>query len=257
MRPPHLLVASLAVAAHASKLHSLPEDTYAFPKFRVAFLNRLPLLKETAQRWLREGLRGGDLEFLDQPWSAHPQPLKEIDGGDALDGISNSPTPLAPPTTNYTLEQIKMGPKDSYLCLIPKPADNVPPVPDEDPSDFEVSPSRSWSLLQPLSGTCLYHRQGWFTYSYCHNDEIRQFKEASSPKSAGGHRPPQEDPDWEAYTLGKAPKPGADLTVAEHNGQATNLELARSAGSRYLVQRWGDGTLCDKTGRSREVEVQV
>ena len=59
-----------------------------------------------------------------------------------------------------------------------------------------MTPARSWSLLQPLAGTCLYvcyllplestyslnpfsqqHRQGWFTYSYCHNDEIRQFKE--------------------------------------------------------------------------------
>uniref|UniRef100_A0A0W0F8W3 Protein OS-9 homolog n=1 Tax=Moniliophthora roreri TaxID=221103 RepID=A0A0W0F8W3_MONRR len=64
---------------------------------------------------------------------------------------------------------------------------------------------------------------------------------------------------WESYTLGKAPvtpQPGADLTVAERNAIATNLELARGAGSRYLVQRWGDGTLCDKTGKPREVEVQ-
>lgn len=38
---------------------------------------------------------------------------------------------------------------------------------------------------------------------------------------------------------------------------AANLELARGAGSRYLVQRWGDGTMCDKTGKPREVEVQV
>ena len=36
-----------------------------------------------------------------------------------------------------------------------------------------------------------------------------------------------------------------------------NLELARGAGSRYLVQRWGDGTYCDKTGRKREVEIQA
>ena len=36
-----------------------------------------------------------------------------------------------------------------------------------------------------------------------------------------------------------------------------NLELARGAGSRYLVQRWGDGTFCDKMGRKREVEIQV
>lgn len=45
--------------------------------------------------------------------------------------------------------------------------------------------------------------------------------------------------------------------MAEQNAHATNLELAKNAGSRYLVQRWGDGTLCDKTGKNREVEVQV
>ncbi|GLB35036.1 putative glucosidase II beta subunit-like protein [Lyophyllum shimeji] len=253
------LAAALVAPAHAARfLHSLPEDTYAFPKFRVAFLNNLPVLNETAERWLTEGLRGGELEFLDQPWSGHSHTStspKEIDSGDVHDGVSKSQVPESSPSAaNYTLEKMKMGPKDSYLCLIPKPADNVTQVPDDQESNFELIPSRSWSLLQPLSGTCLYHRQGWFTYSYCHNEEIRQFKEATN--SAGGHSPPQEDPDWEAYTLGKAPKPGADLTVAEQNAQAANLELARSAGSRYLVQRWGDGTVCDKTGRSREVEVQ-
>lgn len=38
---------------------------------------------------------------------------------------------------------------------------------------------------------------------------------------------------------------------------AANVELARGAGSRYLVQRWGDGTYCDKTNRKREIEIQV
>lgn len=38
---------------------------------------------------------------------------------------------------------------------------------------------------------------------------------------------------------------------------AAKLEVARGAGSRYLVQRWGDGTVCDKTGKRREIEVQV
>jgi len=91
---------------------------------------------------------------------------------------------------------MKLGPRDSYLCLIPKPLEIVPAVQDQD-SDADVTPARSWSLLQPLAGTCLYvclhlhseyrlpsnrnsslqHRQGWFTYSYCHNEEIRQFKE--------------------------------------------------------------------------------
>jgi hypothetical protein len=45
--------------------------------------------------------------------------------------------------------------------------------------------------------------------------------------------------------------------MADHGALAANLELARGAGSRYLVQRWGDGTLCDKTGKRREIEVQV
>jgi protein OS-9 len=48
-----------------------------------------------------------------------------------------------------------------------------------------------------------------------------------------------------------------DLTVAQESALAANLELARGAGSRYLVQRWGDGEICDKTGKPREVEVQV
>ncbi|RDB21300.1 Protein OS-9 [Hypsizygus marmoreus] len=246
-----LLTLPAAVVA-ARLLHSIPEDTYAFPKFRVSFLNRLPLLDETADRWLKGGLRGGELEFLDQPWTEQPSSaLKEIDSGP---GVSQVPL-TTPGAANYTLEKMKMG-KDAYLCLVPKPVEHTPPPPEETESDFDLTPSRSWSLLQPLSGTCLYHRQGWFTYSYCHNEEIRQFKEAQTPNSAGGHRPPEEDPEWEAYTLGRAPKPGADLTVAEQNAQAVNLELARNAGSRYLVQRWGEGTICDKTGKPREVEVQ-
>jgi len=44
--------------------------------------------------------------------------------------------------------------------------------------------------------------------------------------------------------------------MADHGALAANLELARGAGSRYLVQRWGDGSVCDKTGKRREIEVQ-
>jgi hypothetical protein len=81
-----LFVAALLAAADARLLHSLPEDTYAFPKFRVSFLNGLPVLNETAERWLAEGLRGGELEFLDQPWKdgswQFPSHRKEIGAGE-------------------------------------------------------------------------------------------------------------------------------------------------------------------------------
>lgn len=88
MRPPSLLVAAAALATSSARLlHSLPEDTYAFPKYRVSFLNGLPVLNHTAERWLAEGLRGGEQEFLDQPWKDSdwqhpPSHLKEIGSGD-------------------------------------------------------------------------------------------------------------------------------------------------------------------------------
>jgi len=70
---------------------------------------------------------------------------------------------------------------------------------------------------------------------------------------------PAEDPQWEAFTLGRspvAPDSRADVVVADQLPRAANLEVAHGPGSRYLVQRWGDGTFCDKTGQPREVEVQ-
>jgi len=80
-----LVAAAFYTTAAARFLHSIPEDTYAFPKFRVSFLNSLPLLNETAERWLNQGLHGGELEFLDQPWKDENWPSyssrKEIDSG--------------------------------------------------------------------------------------------------------------------------------------------------------------------------------
>jgi len=69
--------------ASSQIFHSLPDDLYSFPKYRVTFLNGLPLLNETAERWLREGLRGGEPEFLDNPtpWQ-EPSPFKHIDSGE-------------------------------------------------------------------------------------------------------------------------------------------------------------------------------
>ncbi|TEB31253.1 hypothetical protein FA13DRAFT_1754770 [Coprinellus micaceus] len=248
----------LIAPAVRSRIHSLPEDAHAFPKFAVAFLNDQPVLNRTAEQWLAHGLRGGELEFLDQPWkddpSHAPQRRKEIGSGDTpADTQATDVGSRSFAAANYTLEQMKMGSKDSYICYIPKAPDAPSTRQEEAEAEADATPARSWSLLQPLSGTCIYHRQGWFTYSYCHNEQIRQFREQAQSVSRlpAGTYQPEEDPEWESYTT-----LGADLTVAERNAQAANLELARNAGSRYLVQRWGDGTTCDKTGKPREVEVQ-
>ncbi|CAE6433888.1 unnamed protein product [Rhizoctonia solani] len=102
--------------------------------------------------------------------------------------------------------------------------------------------------------------KGWFTYSYCHNDHVRQFREMTHghPHPIQG-RIPQEDTEWEAYNLGVSPaakqKSGNDVS-RQAESAAANLELQRAADQRYLVQRWGDGTQCDKTGRKRQIEIQ-
>ena len=49
---------------------------------------------------------------------------------------------------------MKMGPRDTYLCFIPAPIKPDPPPAEE--TITEVTASHSWSLLQPLDGTCLY-----------------------------------------------------------------------------------------------------
>ena len=71
------LLASLSPLTVARLLHSVPEDPHAFPKFRVSFLNALST--DTAHQWSTHGLRGGLLEFLDQPWNDDSP--REIDGG--------------------------------------------------------------------------------------------------------------------------------------------------------------------------------
>lgn len=44
---------------------------------------------------------------------------------------------------------------------------------------------------------------------------------------------------------------------APHTQSSPSVSFGLGASSRYLVQRWSDGTRCDKTGRPREIEVQV
>lgn len=83
--------------AAARLLHSLPEDTYAFPKYRVAFLNGLPVENQTASRWLKEGLRGGELEFMDQPWKEDTWSTL-----DSPDGVAAPQVGLIYSTPSYT-----------------------------------------------------------------------------------------------------------------------------------------------------------
>lgn len=65
---------------------------------------------------------------------------------------------------------------------------------------------------------------------------------------------------WEAYTLGQAPvapSEGRELTSTQQEALANSVDIVKTAGHRYLVQKLRGGTICDKTGKPREIEVQV
>ena len=182
--------AAAAVAAPgvvARGFSQQPEDIYAWPKYNVSFLNGLPLLNHTAQRWLQDGLRGGENEFLGLEWTTDPQPapsnLKSIDAGDielatSTTGhtehtehtrqLADAEPPANPSVTpSPKLQHMRLDPSNEFLCLILPPPE-IPPYTDD--TLQPPLPTRTWELLQPLQDTCLYvcpqfrisHPMPWF-----------------------------------------------------------------------------------------------
>lgn len=120
--------------------------------------------------------------------------------------------------------------------------------------------------------------------AFCHGSEIRQFHEIKVI-NAQGQQSPAEDPNTESYSLGVYPTTESvpaslnaagdgvglrellaasysdvDLSFAESGNPDDADQLQRDGFSntkRYLVQKWGGGTVCDMTGMARQIEVQV
>jgi hypothetical protein len=65
---------------------------------------------------------------------------------------------------------MKMGSDNEFICLIPPASDT--PVPAQEDIDHDAILSNGWSLLEPLSGKCLYVRQLAY-YSSKNTTEIR------------------------------------------------------------------------------------
>lgn len=139
-----------------------PEDIYAWPKYKVSFLNGLPVLNHTAKLWLQDGLRGGEKEFLGLEWTTDSQSaspnLNTIDAGDSQLAMGTTPLPDVDPaspsaTPSPKLQHMRLGPSNEFLCLILPPPE-IPPYTDD--TLHPPVPTRTWELLQPLQDTCLY-----------------------------------------------------------------------------------------------------
>lgn len=151
-------------------------------------------------------------------------------------------------TLFYSLQ--RTSPEDFQLCSVP---DFTYKSPDKPSSHRSTSTSSSRSrqellqhaqaLLEPLKKKCLYHTFDWFTYSFCHGREIRQFRRLGPQtaaqkafKAAGGGEAgekaaveaalkvngvnhPIADPEYPAFILGRWTPQNEDIVGDDRSHQ--------------------------------------
>jgi len=174
-----------------------------------------------------------------------------------------------------------------YLCSIPTipeetPQNNTASAEEtkaEEEKELVRATDRGWELLEGMRGNCIYYLSGWWSYSFCYKDEVKQFHQLPPSRGVPIY-PPVEDTSVHSFVLGRYPKEekhkkgDARKTLgSEQDGKEAfddeghvrddeekGLEIPRletKGSSRYMVQRLSDGTECDLTGRPRKIDVQV
>lgn len=56
--------------------------------------------------------------------------------------------------TSFKLQRMSLSGQNPYVCLIPPPIESHTQSAEE--PQLEANAAQTWSLLQPLSGSCLY-----------------------------------------------------------------------------------------------------
>lgn len=174
-----------------------------------------------------------------------------------------------------------------YLCSIPVIPDEVPQnstttaeeAKAEEAKELVRATDRGWELLEGMRGSCIYYLSGWWSYSFCYKDEVKQFHQLPPSRGVPIY-PPVEDTSVHSFILGRFPKEekpkktDARKTLGSEQGSKEafddegnvkdesekGLEVPRlesKGSSRYMVQRLSGGTECDLTGRPRKIDVQV
>ncbi|KAK3320384.1 glucosidase II beta subunit-like protein-domain-containing protein [Cercophora scortea] len=268
----HQLLAQVCGARHPS--FSIHDDLLAHPQFEVVFSDSF--IREADALALLSSSPGTPTHATVRE-SAAADPARSVpdaEGAATADDDDNTPQ------VSETFEIINTPPT-RYLCSVPVLA---PPPPlnhtanelakAEEARELTRASAKGWELMRGLEGECLYFMHGWWSYSFCYGKEIVQFH--AVPSGVKG-APPVKDKNSHEYILGTAvahhqSQPNhrqqdasnhnhADQHAPAQAGDATgvappNTELQVKGDQRYLVQRLGDGTVCDLTGRPRTIEIQ-
>ncbi|CAG8444001.1 8637_t:CDS:10 [Diversispora eburnea] len=138
-----------------------------------------------------------------------------------------------------------------YLCQIPFVNQSEPDEKSEEKIDHSILLKKGLELLEPMKSQCLHYINGWWTYEYCHLKHVRQYHSVQQSELVVAEGP--------IFLLGKYDPSVATLPSSNkgHNtGNKEGTDLQVGSGKKYLVQRWGQGTKCDLTGRPRKVEIE-
>ena len=216
-----------------------------------------------------------DLSIQNSPLSHDVKQLRHSADNNPL---PNDETFSAPVISSYEAIQ-----KDNqrYLCAIPyvQPlegtASQTNRTAEEEEKELALATQRGWELLKGMEGNCIYFVSGWWSYSFCYNEGVRQFHPLPGGRNVPIY-PPVEDKSVAAYVLGRFE--GSEVSQKEDEEEIDDEEslkkqkgairkekpksnsvgkLAVKGQSRYLVQHLAGGTVCDLTGEERSIEVQV
>ncbi|KAF2800004.1 hypothetical protein K505DRAFT_229726 [Melanomma pulvis-pyrius CBS 109.77] len=270
------LPAFLRIALASQHAFSVFDDILAFPQYEVVFPNTYitendatSLLSHSASR------SGSSTTAKSQQTQELSKPGKHASG--------STPDDVA---LEETYEAVVLG-GQRYLCSIPVIPEEVPQnstataeqAKAEEEKELMRAADRGWELLDGMQGQCIYFLSGWWSYSFCYKDEVKQFHQLPPSRGVPIY-PPVEDTTVKSYVLGRFSEKGKkkgkearktlgreegtkeevvnDEVVKEKN-QGMGLDLAKletKGSTRYMVQRLSGGTECDLTGRERKIEVQ-
>ena len=255
-----LYLQAYTVDASISTSAGFPQDVFAKPAFQV---NLGSLAKDAPNLPIRRADALNILEQQEASSSSTSNPASRPNPSD-LAHISSLAVPAhagagsgtgrddAARTLFWSLQ--RSSPDDFQLCSIPDftftPADKHTSGPHHASASTTTS-SRSkqdlirnaQTLLDPLKKVCLYHTTDWFTYSFCHGREIRQFRRLGAHdaakkafKAAGGGEAgkkaaieaadkvnrmqhPIDDPEFPAFILGRWTPQNEDIVGDDRSHQ--------------------------------------
>ncbi|KAH8732639.1 hypothetical protein GQ44DRAFT_601576, partial [Phaeosphaeriaceae sp. PMI808] len=268
------LPAVLRLALASQHSFSVFDDLLAFPQYEIAWPDSY-VTENDATSLLSQHASPSSSAVIPSP-----QETQELSKRD-----KSAQTRHGEDELEHTYEAVVLDGR-RYLCSIPVIPDEVPQNSTTTAEEFKAeqekelvrATDRGWELLEGLRGSCVYYVGGWWSYSFCYKDEVKQFHQLPPSRGVPIY-PPVEDTTVHSFVLGRYPKEHKakkedarktldgdqsskeafddEGNVKESSEKGLALPRLESKGSsRYMVQRLSGGTTCDLTGRPRKIDVQ-